>query len=450
MKLQENTHVEFKQEYTDDLKKTILAFANTHGGVIYIGVADDGTIIGLSNVDEVMLQVTNSIKNAIKPDISLLVDLEIEEIEGIDIIKVSIQEGAAKPYWIAKKGPRPEGVFLRHGSATVPASDAAILRLIKESDGENFENMRTINQDLSFETAERAFKQSRVEFASHQRKSLGLMTKDGIYTNLGYLISDQCAHTIKAAVFQGTTKAAFRDRKEFSGSLFQQLDEAYDYIDRYNKTKGEIEGLYRIDSRDYPPTAVREVLLNAIVHRDYSLSAPTLISIFDDRIEILTAGGLVKGTEIEDILLGYSMARNERLASIFFRLKLVEAYGTGIRKTLDSYDDYEKKPLIEVSPNAFKITLPNVNEITATHDDLSIFTHEELSAFTHRELSSFTRQELQVLRMFSSSTSITRNEVEKALGISQSGAVKLLAGLARKGAIEKVGGSRNTHYLRRP
>lgn len=125
-------------------------------------------------------------------------------------------------------------------------------------------------------------------------------------------------------------KTVFKERREFSGSLLHQLEDAYEFIDRFNITRAEFKDLDRIDMRDYPSEAIRETLLNAIVHRDYSFSGSTLISIFDDRIEFVTIGGLVKGISLNDILLGVSILRNEHLANIFYRLKLIEAYGTGM------------------------------------------------------------------------------------------------------------------------
>ena len=139
------------------------------------------------------------------------------------------------------------------------------------------------------------------------------------------------------------------------------MNDAYEFIDMYNANRSEISGLYREDKRDYPIDAIREALLNTLVHRDYSYRGSTLISIFDDHIEFVSIGGLVKGISFEDIMLGISLARNENLANIFYRLSLIEAYGTGIPKILLAYKKERVKPKIETTDNAFKITLPNLN-----------------------------------------------------------------------------------------
>jgi len=323
-----------------------------------------------------------------------------------------------------------EGVYVRHGASSVNATEAAILKMIKETDGEEYEELRSLNQDLSFSCAEKEFSARDVSFGASQKKTLKLMTADEIFTNLGLLLSDQCVHTIKVAVFEGTTKKVFKDRREFTGSLLKQINETYGFIDLLNRTKAEIEGLYRVDRRDYPEEAVREALLNAIVHRDYSFSSSTLISAFDDRIEFVSIGGLVKGIALEDILMGISVARNENLANVFYRLELVEAYGTGMPKIMQSYEGFSQQPKIDISQNAFKITLPNINmdKLPGTFDK------------------QFSDQEQKVMALFDKKPSIIRRDVEQALAVSQAVAVRVLKALVIKGVIQSVGGGKNTRY----
>lgn len=166
--------------------------------------------------------------------------------------------------------------------------------------------MRSLEQNLSFQAAENQFKKRNVPFDAAKMQTLGMISQDGIYSNVALLLSDQCSHTIKAATFSGTDKTTFQDRKEFGGSLFRQMDDMYAYLEMRNQTKAIFEGLYRVDTRDYPEEALREALLNSLVHRDYSFSASTLISVYDDRIEFVSVGGLPAGIALEDIMLGVS------------------------------------------------------------------------------------------------------------------------------------------------
>ena len=423
----ETINIEYKREYTANIVKTVIAFANTCGGILYIGISDDGSIAGVVDIDGTMLRVSNSIRDSIKPDVTLFVDYQKEAVDDKEVIKIVVQKGTSSPYYLTGKGIRPEGVFIRQNTSTVPATETAILHMIKETDGEKFEDVRSLNQELTFIEATKVFQAQNISFNSNQHKTLSLMNDNSIYTNLGLLISDQCVHTVKLAVFEGTNKTVFKDRREFAGSLLKQLTEIYEFIDRYNRNRSEINGLHRIDKRDYPDEAVREALLNALVHRDYSFSDSTLISIFDDRIEFVSIGGLVRGITFNDMMLGISVARNKNLANAFYRLTLIEAYGTGVPKIIRNYEKYAVKPHIEVSDNAFKITLPNTNEISKKIP--------------------LSENECTVMELFNSGESIVRKEIELALSVSQPMAVRILRRLVDKGEIRTVGGGKNTRYV---
>lgn len=313
--------------------------------------------------------------------------------------------------------------------------------MIKETSGDSYEAARSLNQNLTFNKAADFFKKRKVAFAKAQMRTLHLIGEDDTYTNLAFLLSEQCTHMIKLAVFEGSRKSVFKDRRELSGSLLEQLEKAYDYINRYNRTRAEFSGLDRLDMRDYPPEAIREALLNAIVHRDYSFSAATLISIFEDRIEFVTVGGLVKGIALEDVMLGVSALRNQYLANIFYRLRLIEAYGTGILKINECYSDYTVQPLIETTGNAFKITLPNTNFHAERQ---KVLNNTQTGGFT-----SVTKKEERinaVLELCRSKGSIVRSDVETALGVSQSTAILLLRELTNEGILIKKGKTKNLRY----
>ena len=361
MLFRESETVELKEVVVDDIKKEIIAFANCDGGKLYIGVRDDGTVIGLDNADSVSLQISNMVRHAIKPDITMFLHYETIVENGKNVVVVDIQRGTDRPYYLAKKGMRPEGVYVRQGYSSVPATDTAIRRMIKETDGDRFEAMRCLNQDLTFEATKKEFELRKTDFGAQQMRTLKLIDQDGLYSNLALLLSDQCVHTIKVAVFQGTDQTIFKDRREFTGSLMQQMNEVYDFIDFRNQTRATIEKLYRVDVRDYPEVAVREALLNLLVHRDYSFSASAFISIYEDRIEFVSIGGLMPGIDLEDVMVGISVCRNQDLANVFYRLHLIEAYGTGMGKIMKAYESMQVKPVIETTKNAFKIILPNIN-----------------------------------------------------------------------------------------
>ena len=432
----EGKTTEFKREYTDDLKYAVLAFANTDGGKIYIGINDDGSVRGVQDADGTMLRVTNMIRDVIRPDVTMFTECAVEQMDEQSVIILTVQRGTARPYYLAGKGVRPEGVYIRQGASSVPASETAILNMIKETSGDCYEDARSLNQQLTFDAAEAYFQIRQLSFGDQQKRTLNIIGVDGTYTNLGMLLSDQCVHTIKMAVFDGSKKSVFRDRKELTGSLLEQIEDAYSYIDQFNHTRAEFEGLRRIDKRDYPAEALREALLNAVTHRDYSFSGSTLISIFDDRIEFVTIGGLVRGLSFDDILLGVSVLRNQKLANVFYRLKLIEAYGTGILKINESYADYDVKPQFEITDNAFKITLPNLNYAGE---------RKEIPTTPVKVTGKAERKEI-VLRMTEKHGYVVRKDVEEELKVSQATAILILREMVENGLLIKEKSGRQMKY----
>lgn len=430
MNLSESLTIEFKEKYTDEIKKTVVAFANTAGGIIYIGISDDGDAVGVKNADEIMLQASNSVRDSIRPDVTMFISYHVDKIDDKNVVVIEVQKGTASPYYLENKGIRPSGVYVRQGASSVPATADAIRKMIKESDGDSYEAIRCTNQNLTFEYAKSEFEKADTPFGVNQHKTLKILNDDNMYTNLAELLSDQCVHTIKAAAFDGTEKINFNDRAEFGGSVLKQVNDAYDYINRYNRTRSEFKDIHRIDIRDYPVEALREALLNAVVHRDYAFSGSILVSIFDDRIEIVSIGGLVNGISYDDMMVGVSIQRNEKLANVFYRLSLIESFGTGIQKILRCYKNNFIKPEIIVSDNAFKIILPNMNyrsespEMTGSYEDM-------------------------VMKLLSEQGTVTRKETEALLNVSQATAARVLKKMSESGLIMAVGKGKNLKYKKK-
>ena len=343
----------------DDIYKEVIAFANTDGGVIYIGIDDKGNLTGIDNVDETYTRLTNGIRDAIAPDVTMFVRYVLQDNK---VIQIEVGEGSYKPYYLKSKGMKPNGIYVRQGASSVQASPAQIRKMIKDSDGDVFEEMRAPQQELSFEEAERTFMRYKVDFSEEKYIVLGLRNiHDDQYTNLAMLLSDQCQHTTKIAVFGDEANITFKDAKEFGGSIFKQLDDSYTYLTLCNRTAATFKGLERVELSDYPEDALREALLNALVHRDYSYSGSIIINVNDSCIEFISIGGLLPGLSADDIRNGISQPRNRKLAEIFHRLRLIESYGTGIRKIYALYKDCAVQPRIEVTTNTFKLVLPNMN-----------------------------------------------------------------------------------------
>ena len=346
------------------------------------------------------------------------------------VIRIEVGEGSYKPYYLKGKGLKPNGVYVRQGATSVQASPEQIRQMIKDSDGDVFEDMRSLHQELTFDEAEAAFKRYKVEFAEDKFIALGLRNiHDDQYTNLALILSDQCQHTTKIAVFGDTENITFKDAKEFGGSIFKQLDDSYAYLALCNRTAATFKGLERIEKSDYPEEAIREGLLNALVHRDYSYSGSIIINVNDAYMEFISIGGLLPGLSAEDIRSGISQPRNRKLAEIFHRLRLIESYGTGIRKIYALYKDCPAQPRIEVTHNTFKLVLPNMNAVPArTEKAADIKTNTVI-----------TPQMKTVLDYLHEYGEMTDEDLQELLSIKKTRAYLLTRQMSEDGLIEIIG-----------
>ncbi len=429
----ETENIEFKQQFTEDLYKEVIAFANTDGGVIYIGINNNGEAVGIDNVDENYTRITNGIRDAVMPDVTMFVKYTIQENK---VVKITVGEGSYKPYYLKSKGLKPSGVFVRQGTSTAPASPEQIRTMIKESDGDTFEAMRSMDQSLTFKSAKEAFARYDVDFAKSKYRALGIThPTEEIYTNLALIISDQCAHTTKIAVFGDDSNTEFRDSKEFGGSVFKQLDDAYSYLSLCNKKMATFKGLERIEKADYPDAALREALLNALVHRDYSFSGSVIINVNDNEMEFISIGGLLPGLSPEDIRSGISQPRNKNLAAIFHRLHLIESYGTGIRKIYNLYAKCSSQPRIEVTQNTFKIILPNMNRLQEQNNEV-------------KKNAAISAQKQTILDFIDENGSISEAQIMELLGVKKTRAYGIAKEMCAEGLIKANGRGATKKYMR--
>jgi ATP-dependent DNA helicase RecG len=258
MLLTEDNKTELKREFISDIKKTAVAFVNTNGGKIYIGVGDDGAVVGVDAPDAVSRQASSCVRDSIKPDITPFFGVHTENIDGKEVVVITIERGVYVPYYLAEHGLKPSGVYIRVGGASVPATNEHIRRMIKISDGDKYITARSLIQELTFDRTSEEFDRQNLAFADVQKKSLGIIGENDMFTNLGLLLSEQCRHTVKVAVFEGKTKSVFKSRKEFGGSLIKQLYDTVEYLDFFNLVRASVGKVRRVEHRDYPVEAIRE------------------------------------------------------------------------------------------------------------------------------------------------------------------------------------------------
>jgi ATP-dependent DNA helicase RecG len=427
----ESTQIELKREYNDKVNKVLLSFLNTDGGTLYIGIANDNTVYGVGDIDGIMLKTINSFRDSVTPDPSAYLSISPIERESKMVIEVTVERGAMIPYCFKAHGLIPQGVYVRVGNESVSASREHIRQLIHENDSEKFIESLSIEQNLTFDYAMKAFAEKGISFGVMQRQSLGLIRADGRHSNLALLLSDQCPYSIKTAIFQGVTKETFKDRKEFFGSLFKQIDDCLAYLNVYNKVASTFDGAYRIDHSDYPEIVLREALINAVIHRDYYIEGATIVSMFDNRLEIMSLGGVLPGVTKEIMLAGVSVPRNDKLAAVFHRLKLIEAYGTGIPRIFVAYAKHGITPEIPITTDGFLIILPNLSA-TAKSDLKS-------------QKSKINKNEQRILTEFTG-RSFTKQNAAELLDLTDSGAYKLLARMVERGLLSCKRNGREMYY----
>lgn len=419
--LHEDEKTEFKRELTSKIYKEVVAFINTDGGTIYLGIDDQGNHIGLSDPSEDALRLTNGIRDSIKPDAMMYVHLSNLDP---DLIKVDIQEGAQKPYYIASNGISSKGVFVRQGTSSAPASSSMIRKMIKEADHDSYESLRSFEQDLSFNQLKQNFEMNSLEFGENKYLTLGLISpEDHLYTNLALILSDQNPFVTKVALFRNKEKTIFQTAREFDGPLLTQLDEVFKYLDDHNETRFEIEDIYRKNVRDYPVKAIREAVLNAFIHRDYNLNGPIIINITDQEMEVISLGGLINGIGLKEIQNGVSLLRNPKLANIFSRMNLIEGYGTGIRRIFEEYQDNARKPEFHITEQSFRIVLPKIGSQESNYD----------------RTIHLTAQESFIMNLLQTEGPQSREDLENRLNVTTGRIYQLMSSLNKKNLISAAG-----------
>lgn len=381
----ENQNVEFKQEYVPDIRKEVMGFANADGGTVYVGIRKDGVVLDVSDPDGVMPQIVNSLKDSLAPDIMPFVRVNTIELEEKTVIEIDVTTGTNRPYYLREKGLKPSGVYVRKGSSTQPMTEEGIQEMILQNSGRSFEQCRSMNQELTFHTLQTEMQRRSIEIGASQMRTLKLIGEDGLYTNLALLLSDQCETTTKVALFQGKDKELFRDRKEFKGSILKQLEDVYQFIDLVNKTKATFAGL-----------------------------------------------------ELESIFLGVSQSRNPNLAAVFYRMRLIESYGTGIGKIERAYKACPSQPEFETAKGVFRVTLPNRNEQPEMDIRVSDKTAKDISLNEQKSL---------ILQYARENGNVTRKEVEDLISAGTTKAFRLLKELCEDGKLEQKGSGKLSTYI---
>lgn len=419
-----SVRVEFQEGWSQMAQKTLLAFANTIGGDLYFGITDDGITKGLSKkaVNVISRTVQEFCRSEVEPVLIDMVSTKVISAGNCTyVLRVTVDPGEDRPY--ALKGKRyTGGAYVRDGSMSVTATEEEIRDMIRDSSPQPWESRLSRQTDLRFGETADIFKKYNVSFSSAHFLRLGLVDDADRFTQLGELLSDQ--NRTKLVVGTFSQDSASLSVREFSGSLLRQIDQAFAMFAAINpelihKT-GELANKRHFA---WPPKALREALVNCAVHRDYSQSEPTKVSIFPNRFEFLSYGSIPGRLSVDDIVLeGVSKCRNERLADILRRLGWMENYGSGFPMIWREYANSGAEPKLEATRRVFRVVLPKILD-------------EPRGTTTER-----------CRALFETHDTLSMTEIKNLLNVSRTSANTAVNALMKVGQIEKVGIGRMTKY----
>lgn len=273
----ESNRIEFKEKLTDSLEKEVVAFLNYNGGgVIYLGVNRDGHIVGIVNCDETQLKIKDKLKYNIEPSCLGLFDVIAEKRDGQDIIKIIIASGNETPYYIKKYGMSPRGCFVRVGSSSEPMSTAMIEALFSKRTRNSLGKIKSNRQDLTFAQLKIYYEAQGLKLNEQFTSNLELLTEEGSFNYVAYLMADSNGTSIKVAKYDGLNKVHLIENNEYGYcSLIKATKSVLDKLELENKTATLITSKERINQRLWNPLALKEAVINAIVHNDYTIKPLT-------------------------------------------------------------------------------------------------------------------------------------------------------------------------------
>ncbi|MCT4617859.1 MAG: helix-turn-helix domain-containing protein [Marinisporobacter sp.] len=449
----ENKKIEFKEKFPDSLKiiKTAIAFSNGAGGKLIIGIKDKiNEIVGIKDDEVIELpdRIANIIYDSCYPNI--IPEIYITNIEGKNLLVMEIFPGNLKPYYIKSKGKR-KGTYIRVGATNKLADEEMLLELERQKRNISFDEEILYDYNLKNADLEDLMKDlsSFLDKEINQRSLLNLKLlkeENGtIYPTraIAILLGDKELFEyarIKCARFKGNDVGEFIDQKEFTGPLYEQIENAMNFGKIYIKKAGKIEGIQRTDTYEIPMIAVREAIINAVIHRDYSISGSDIkFAIFDDRIEIISPGYLPKTLDIEDIKMGRSEIRNKVLARVFKELRFIEQWGTGIRRILSACKSAGLKEPIFVESGMFVKAGIYKKE---TRDKVAI-SSDKVAISSDK----FNEKELIILQYVKENGRITNAIARKITGLSSAGVRKVIAKLVNKDFLEAIGERKSRYYI---
>lgn len=452
----ESKHVEFKVELpkkSERYMKSVIAFANTSGGKIVIGIDDEGReIVGVDEkeVFRLMDSIANAVSDSCEPQI--MPDITFQTIEGKCIVIVEIYPGANRPYFMKNVG-KNNGTYIRVAGTSRLADVVKIKELEMEGTNLSWDELTCIGYKVTDEAINKLctdMYRYMLESASteEEKKAVYKVTKqhllnwkilkqiegEMVATNSFVLLTDDHFRfsKIQCGLFKGTDRDIFIDKKECSGPLYEQIEDAYKFVLKHINLGAKIEGLVRKDAYELPIGAVREMIVNAICHRNYMDNSCTQVAIYDDRVEVTSPGMLYGGVTLEEAMSGRSKIRNRAIAEVFSRMEIVESWGTGIRRIMNRAKEYSlpEPDFLEIG-DTFRVNLYRKADKKPIKADKKPIKAD---------------RERMILEYIHEKGSISNKEARQLLGLAESTTKRLLKQMVDKGIINNSGDKKARTY----
>ncbi len=453
----EGRRLEFKAELPEnsDLAKTVVAFANDAGGDLYIGVADDPReVVGLD--EEKLMAIEGKISNIIFDRCypAILPEIKFISEGNKHLIQVTIFRGSTPPYYLKEKG-KLQGTFIRVGSTNRLADEAIISELERRRrnisfDSEvisdkpinelNIDGFKTIfkekaDEELSDQVLRKLDLVKHMQGAEYPTNALILFSDDPLRNSLFHYAKVECAR------FKGVSTEEFIDQKSITTNIATQAEEAYNFVLRHINKGATVEGVYTVSRWEYPVKAIREVIRNAVVHRDYSLTGKDVkVAIYDDMVEITSPGLLPPSIDYAAMESRQSDARNKVIAPVFKRLGIIDQWGNGLKLIADELKEYSNIELRwkEVGLS-FQVQFINRNHNINTDMNVGIDVGN-VGIWTNDS-------EAMLIELIRQNSKITAKEIADALKLSKRQCERIIADLKNRGILSRKGTNRTGYWV---
>ena len=459
----ESKNIEYKVAVPDKSEKymkTVVAFANGRGGKIVFGIEDKTLeVVGMDedSIYKTMDAITNAISDSCEP--AIRPDVAMQTIKDKTVTVVEIFPGAERPYYIKSQGVF-DGTYVRVAGTTRHVEDYMLRELMLEGKNRYFDSEICQNMDISDSEIEELCKSlketairntwqdsEKVKIKDVTRNILiswGVLKEEGgkVYpTNAYALLTGRMVGqpVIQCGVFKGTNRAHFVDRREFEGSIQEQMDAAYQYVLEKINMGMTIKGMYRQDVYELPTDSIRELIANAVAHRSYLEPGNIQVALYDDRLEITSPGMLLNNVTIEKMIEGYSRPRNPAIARAFAYMKIIEKWGTGIPRLFAACEEYglPKPELIDFDGD-FRVNMYRKRDAnTETNTETNIETNTETN----------TENVGRIIRLMGEQLSITVKMIAQQLGLSVGGVRYHINKLKKDGVVEHIGSSKKGTWV---